>query len=58
MKLEHDSFAGNEGKRIGDDICKNLIELGVKRLPPNKRFKDGIPVSSSFREKHLVSYLL
>jgi len=44
LKLEHDSFAKNPGKTIGDDTCNNLIKLGVKRLPPNKRFKDGIPI--------------
>ena len=44
MKLEHDSF-NNEGKRVGDDICKKVVELGIKRLPPNKRFKKGIEVS-------------
>ena len=45
MKLEHESFAKNEGKTIGDDLCNNLIKLGIKKLPPNKRFKEGIPVS-------------
>jgi len=44
LKLEHDSFAKNPGKTIGDDTCNNLIKLGVKRLPPSKRFKDGIPI--------------
>ena len=45
MKLEHDSFKGTKGKTIGDDICQQVLDLGVKRLPPNKRFKTGIPVS-------------
>ena len=44
LKLEHDSF-NNDGKRVGDDICKKVVELGIKRLPPNKRFKKGIEVS-------------
>jgi len=44
MKLEHDSFDGNEGKTIGDDTCQKLVDLGIKRLPPNKRFKKGVPI--------------
>ena len=44
MKMEHDSF-NNDGKRVGDDICKKVVELGIERLPPNKRFKKGIEVS-------------
>ena len=46
LKLEHESFARNEGKTIGDDLCNKLILLGIKKLPPNRRFKEGIPVSS------------
>jgi len=44
LKLEHDSFDGNEGKTIGDDTCATLVKLGIKRLPPNKRFKEGITI--------------
>jgi len=44
MKLEHDSFDGNPGKTIGDDTCAKLVKLGIKRLPPNKRFKKGVPI--------------
>ena len=44
MKLEHKSFDGNPGKNIGDDTCQKVIDLGIKRLPPNKRFRKGIPV--------------
>merc|ERR1711997_605377 len=44
MKLEHDSFKGTKDKTIGDDICQQVLDLGVKRLPPNKRFKTGIPI--------------
>ena len=44
MKLTHNSFDGNPGKSVGDDTCKKILDLGVKRLPPNKRFKTGIPV--------------
>ena len=43
LKLEHDSF-DNEGKRIGDDVCAKVVKLGIKKLPPNRRFKTGIPV--------------
>lgn len=44
LRLEHDSFARNKGKSIGDDMCNTLIKLGIQRLPPNIRFKDGIPI--------------
>jgi len=49
MKLEHDSFK-YEGKRVGDDICKRVVELGIKRLPPNKRFKKGIEIGFYFNQ--------
>jgi len=47
LKLEHDSFE-NEGKSIGDDICKRTVKLDIKRLPPNRRFKKGIPIGFYF----------
>ena len=43
--MEHDSFAKNPGKSIGDDTCNNLKKLGIKKMPANCRFPDGIPVS-------------
>jgi hypothetical protein len=48
LKLEHDSFNGNPGKTIGDDTCAKLIDLGIKKMPPNRRFKEGISVSKYF----------
>ena len=54
MKLEHDSFDGNPGKTIGDDTCAKLVKLGIKRLPPNKRFKKGVPV----RTKLILSLII
>ena len=45
LKLTHASFEGNPGKTIGDDTCERAVELGVKKMPPNKRFRAGIPVS-------------
>ena len=42
--MEHDSF-DNEGRTMGDDVCSDVVKLGIKRLPPNKRFKKGIEVS-------------
>jgi len=44
LKLEHDSFAKNPGKSIGDDTCNNLKKLGIKKMPANCRFPDGIPI--------------
>ena len=44
LKLEHSSFDKTPGKSIGDDTCEQVVELGIKRMPPNKRFKRGIPV--------------
>ena len=44
LKLEHDSF-DNPGKSIGDDVCSKVVKLNIKKLPPNRRFKKGIPVS-------------
>ena len=44
--MEHDSFAKNPGKTIGDDTCNNLKKLGIKKMPANCRFPDGIPVST------------
>lgn len=49
MKLEHDSFQ-NDGKKVGDDICKKVVELGIKKLPPNKRFKKGIEIGFYFNQ--------
>ena len=48
LKLEHDSF-DNPGKSIGDDVCSKVVKLKIKKLPPNKRFKKGIPVSLSIK---------
>ena len=44
MKLAHDSL-NFEGKRIGDVVCTKVVKLGIKKLPPNRRFKKGIEVS-------------
>jgi len=49
MKLEHDSF-DNEGKSIGDEMCKKVVDLGIQRLPPNKRFKKGIEIGFYFNQ--------
>jgi len=47
LKLEHDSF-DNPGKTIGDDVCSKVVKLGIKKLPPNRRFKKGIPIGFYF----------
>jgi len=48
LKLEHSSFDKTPGKSIGDDTCEQVVELGIKRMPPNKRFKRGIPIGFYF----------
>ena len=58
MKLEHDSFDGNPGKTIGDDTCAKLVKLGIKRLPPNKRFKKGVPVRTSLILSLIIIFIL
>jgi len=48
LKLEHSSFDKTPGKSIGDDTCQQVVDLGIKRMPPNKRFKKGIPIGFYF----------
>ena len=47
LKFTSASFDGNPGKNIGDDTCADVVRLGVKKMPPNKRFPEGIPVKDN-----------
>jgi len=48
LKLEHSSFDKTPGKSIGDDTCQQVVDLKIKRMPPNKRFEFGIPIGFYF----------